>query len=646
MASSKRSFKKFVAEEMGGFPHFMLWAVLEWILIASLYIDGFIAFISSTFAKIFELEPPCVLCTRVDHMLVGKDPSTYYNESICECHKRDISSLAYCHVHRKVAEIQNMCEGCLLSFATEKESDSNTSKSLLGSRQKENNNGSTDDRKIFLMPVRMVNNHNKSSKNLIDVNKCSCCGEPLKPKVTSKEYARSFSNVRASTLAMTSSPRALTCYTPTAWKTEDSRYTELKFISDYDMPEYDFGLSTDAKKVTEDMKSGTMTQQTDADENDEWCKTPNLLKSNKFFGISLTDSTVDIPRWANKTLRKTSPERSELLTEITNNEASGDGDSSLQQLKKQARMDKKALQLLSMELEEERSASAVAANNAMAMITRLQAEKAAVQMEALQYQRMMEEQAEYDQDAIHILQDVVAKRDEHIRVIESKLESHREKNADIRKVGSEQVEADADEYYQEWKSQSSSSFGEKSEPISPLEKDYVEPESPFETNQDVLESPLGKDFDESGSPMERDFDKSGESHSGRSVEIERETYEEPLLDFETDKHQLYSMLKNLENHIESSTLEDEWDDEDANTDQENRATLKREVSVIRDRLRALEADSGFLKHTAMTLQRGEKGAELLTEIAQHLRKLRHSETSEEDINTTDTIVSPKHDVSV
>lgn len=59
---------------------------------------------------------------------------------------------------------------------------------------------------------------------------------------------------------------------------------------------------------------------------------------------------------------------------------------------------------------------------------------------------------------------------------------------------------------------------------------------------------------------------------------------------------------------------------------ENRATLNREITVIRERLRALEADSGFLKHTAMTLQKGEKGAELLTEIAQHLRKLRdHSD---------------------
>ncbi|GJS66611.1 probable myosin-binding protein 5 isoform X1 [Tanacetum coccineum] len=168
------------------------------------------------------------------------------------------------------------------------------------------------------------------------------------------------------------------------------------------------------------------------------------------------------------------------------------------------------------------------------------AEKASIQMEALQYQRMTKGQAEYKQDAIHILQDVVAKRDEHIRVIKSELKSYREKNADIRKVGSDQVEADADEYYQEWKSQSSSSF-------------------------DLLERPLGNDFDEFGNPMERDFDKSGESYSRISVEIKRETYEEPLLDFEFDKHQLYSMLKNLENHIESSTLEDEWDDDDTNT---------------------------------------------------------------------------------
>lgn len=296
-------------------------------------------------------------------------------------------------------------------------------------------------------------------------------------------------------------------------------------------------------EVKEDMKSGTVTLLQDSEENGESCRTPNLLKSNKFFGIPLTDTTAVSPRWANKTLKKTSSEKSDTLSE-TNDEPSGDGDSNLQQLKKQARMDKKTLQLLSMELEEERSASAVAANNAMAMITRLQAEKAAVQMEALQYQRMMEEQAEYDQEAIQILQDFVAKRDEHVKVMEIELAGYREKYGVIRKVGSDECEADPDECYQEWKSQSSSSFGEKSEPASPLEKDYEDPLTPF-----------GKDLDEPGSSMGIDHDEYGE------VENETDTYEEPLLDFETDKYQLYGMLKNLENHIASS-LEDEWDDDE------------------------------------------------------------------------------------
>lgn len=46
-------------------------------------------------------------------------------------------------------------------------------------------------------------------------------------------------------------------------------------------------------------------------------------------------------------------------------------------------------------------------------------------------------------------------------------------------------------------------------------------------------------------------------------------------------------------------------------------------------MRAVEAESGFLKHAAMTLQRGGDGTKLLTEIAQHLRELRHRDTATE-----------------
>lgn len=61
---------------------------------------------------------------------------------------------------------------------------------------------------------------------------------------------------------------------------------------------------------------------------------------------------------------------------------------------------------------------------------------------------------------------------------------------------------------------------------------------------------------------------------------------------------------------------------------DDKGTLREEVSLIRESLRAIEEDSGFLKHAAMTLRRGAEGTKLLTEIAEHLRKLRHLDTED------------------
>ncbi|CAL0307651.1 unnamed protein product [Lupinus luteus] len=82
------------------------------------------------------------------------------------------------------------------------------------------------------------------------------------------------------------------------------------------------------------------------------------------------------------------------------------------------------------ELEEERSASAIATNQTMAMITRLQEEKATMQMEALQYQRMMEEQAEYDQEALQFLNELMVKREKEKQELEKELEEYRQKVMD------------------------------------------------------------------------------------------------------------------------------------------------------------------------------------------------------------------------
>ncbi|KAK3031663.1 hypothetical protein RJ639_035031 [Escallonia herrerae] len=102
-----------------------------------------------------------------------------------------------------------------------------------------------------------------------------------------------------------------------------------------------------------------------------------------------------------------------------------EGESAVDRLKRQVEYDRRCMSSLYRELEEERSASAVAANQAMAMITRLQEEKAALHMEALQYLRMMEEQAEYDMDALQKANDLLAEKEKEVQDLEAELELQR-----------------------------------------------------------------------------------------------------------------------------------------------------------------------------------------------------------------------------
>lgn len=178
--------------KLGNTSQIVIYTILEWTMIVLLFVDGLLAFLSNEFAKFFNLRVPCLLCTRIDHILVHCDPTFYYNDSMCEIHKKDLSSLAYCHMHKKLSDIRNMCQGCLLSFATGKETDCDKYKSLVGILNQDIVDGFMD----------------KSSKNddgeMMDDNKndvgsyCCCCGESLKCKVTKKKYTRTSSIIAPS----------------------------------------------------------------------------------------------------------------------------------------------------------------------------------------------------------------------------------------------------------------------------------------------------------------------------------------------------------------------------------------------------------------------------------------------------------------
>ncbi|GAA0162470.1 hypothetical protein LIER_18558 [Lithospermum erythrorhizon] len=590
------AFKIFIDQHLGNVFHFLIYAMLEWVMIIVLFIDGFLSFFSNEFAKLFELRNPCLLCTRIDHVLVHRDKNFYYNDSLCEVHKKDISSLAYCHIHKKLFDTKKMCETCLLSFATEKDSDCDRYKSLVGILNKEIDCFVEDDQRVYT-----------NSLNRGGIGKCSCCGEPLNAKVHSKNYSRnnSISNgdhhktrpqsnyCRSNSIsgsflqAPTTSPRI-------SWKTEEGRnmelphinLSEIKFVSDNGskIPGDDTVPVGRKLSGSEGLKPITTQILPDFEgfDND---RTNTFSKGNKFFGIPLSDSAQPSPR---KRTRRVTLDKLEFIQGITNDSSAINevhGDSIVHHLKKQVCLDRKSLIELYMELDEERNASAIAANNAMAMITRLQAEKASVQMEALQYQRLMDEQAEYDQEALQVMKDALLKREEEIRVLESELEAFREKYGDIKKVGSEICEIDDDDYQQFNKSRSmSSSYSEKSD-MGSLHKAY--------TNQE----------------NDNYFDGIHQNESA--------------LDFEGERSHLLSLLMDLEKKIIHPTKEESISSY-SHPKHEATAVLTREVSMIRERLRSIEAASGFLKHAAMTLQKGHEGAQLLIEIAEHLRQLRNS----------------------
>lgn len=113
------------------FTSVLVSAACEWLLMFLLFLNGLFSFFVTKFARICKLQTPCLLCSRVDHMFGIEKPGFYW-DLICNSHKSEISSLAYCHVHRKLADVSEMCEGCLLSFATEKRSNPETYRLLVG----------------------------------------------------------------------------------------------------------------------------------------------------------------------------------------------------------------------------------------------------------------------------------------------------------------------------------------------------------------------------------------------------------------------------------------------------------------------------------------------------------------------------------
>ncbi|KAL3537798.1 hypothetical protein ACH5RR_001164 [Cinchona calisaya] len=289
-----------------------------------------------------------------------------------------------------------------------------------------------------------------------------------------------------------------------------------------------------------------------------------------------------------------------------------EGESAVDRLKRQVEHDRKLLGALYKELEEERSASAVAANQAMAMITRLQEEKAAFHMEALQCVRMMEEQAEYDGEALQKANHLLAEREREIQDLESELEAPNNETdekinftrfEDIYMKDSQLVEFKDETFFilqclrkLEKKLQLFLSSEALLDVANGDDLSLEEKISECGHSNGCNASPKNYETEVDGSP-ERALWREG-SISAR--EISAGQYE--------DSQQLRKQsgeLKHGKHICENAELE----------------ALRNEFLVLSGRLHALEAEHSFLEHSINSLSRGDEGIKLIQEVACQVREL-------------------------
>ncbi|KAF8106495.1 hypothetical protein N665_0139s0084 [Sinapis alba] len=98
----------------------------------------------------------------------------------------------------------------------------------------------------------------------------------------------------------------------------------------------------------------------------------------------------------------------------------------VKELEEALKEERAARAVICVELDKERSAAASAADEAMAMIHRLQDEKAAIEMEAMQFQRMVEEKSTFDAEEMVILKDILIRREREKHFLEKEVEAYRD----------------------------------------------------------------------------------------------------------------------------------------------------------------------------------------------------------------------------
>ncbi|MBA0874970.1 hypothetical protein Goshw_024708 [Gossypium schwendimanii] len=309
-----------------------------------------------------------------------------------------------------------------------------------------------------------------------------------------------------------------------------------------------------------------------------------------------------------------------------------EGENPIDTLKQEVDNYRNYINALSKELDEERNASAIAANQAMAMITRLQEEKAALRMEALQYLRMMEEQAEYDVDALEKANDLLTEKEKEVQDLEAELEYYKYNFPDEK---SEETEPEAninlDKEYVSMEN-NTSTCSKQDDMKYPLETMLPEAStvvddhpvvitawSEIEDEKSYISQWLQKLEKKLNMLAQYGTSSPQNSDGGREEKDHTPVQEASSMANGTGVSQETSISKDEEENCDTVSNGQEGSEDWGEISLD---ALENEIAELNERLEALETDCSFLQRSLNALKNGKKGLLLIQEILHLLREVK------------------------
>uniref|UniRef100_A0A0E0M7N3 GTD-binding domain-containing protein n=1 Tax=Oryza punctata TaxID=4537 RepID=A0A0E0M7N3_ORYPU len=600
-----------IAEQLIKFYHYCAESLrLELCLIILLHVAAGASYLATRLARIHKLRMPCILCTRMDHALHGKP--WFSSDLVCAAHRSEISSLAYCSIHNNLAQCDDLCKRC--SVATNDVVDTRRSKSRRPcsccsepfTKARNAHKISETDNVVRSSDTvhgsgeinreQIPEDHSKDKTFVVGIE------EVNESDSSPRAYEQSTKNNGASGNAGTAKLAPSGSTVPMRIFVDRNSSVKNGFIGRVN-------LSSPRPSEIISAKDINSTTQQEVKAFLSQMSTARGLDSSWSDGASSPGINAQTDE-SNANGRRPSLERNYSVIEPSDANLADEveGESSLENLKRLLELNKKSMSALYKELEEERSASAIAASQAMAMINKLHEEKAAMQMEALQYLRMMEEQADHDHEAIQNLHDLLTEREKELLDMDAELENFRRLLQNEQFNGGKHDVADimneADVPFEVL-----DGLGYMKSTMSGFEDEMayiLESISRLEDKLCVSTNRLASDnakINQDGLIGRDDFGSSP-------------THGESTSDQQEDGN------KSVQNHNKDNCSCSPTEDGQMS----DATNLKDEVSLLHTRLKALEADQEFLKHVLSSLRCSPDGLQCVQEIASHLLELRRIAT--------------------